>query len=125
MLYENEINGRKLLALRRDDLKAMGLKRIGSMVLMLKEIAKLECTSRDIVTLIEHSPYCFGKILDNRRLKRLHSLGLIVNEPALPEVCGTQMSRFEEVVRFYFPGDAAKSILGRANLNLGGMIVGL
>ncbi len=102
---------RELLALNRDDLKVMGLKRIGSVALLLKKIAKLQYTSRDVVTLIEHSPYCFGKILDYLRLKRLHLLGLIVNEPAFPDVCGTQKNRFEKVVKYYFPGDAAKSIL--------------
>jgi hypothetical protein len=112
MLYENEINGRELLSMSIDSLKVMGLKRIGTVALLLKEVAKLEITNRDIVTLIEHSPYCFGKILDYLRLKRLHSLGLIINEPDLPEVHDTQKRRFERVVKYYFPGDAAKSILG-------------
>ncbi len=73
MLYENEITGRELLVLSRDDLKMMGMKRVGTVALLLKEISLLERTSRDFVTLIEHSPYCFGKILDYLRLKQLHS----------------------------------------------------
>ena len=111
MLYENEITGRELLALSRVDLKMMGIKRVGTAALLLKEISLLERTSRDFVTLIEHSPYCFGKILDYLRLKQLHLMGLIINEPALPQVCDSQKNRFEKVVKYYFPGDAAKSIL--------------
>jgi hypothetical protein len=112
MLYENEITGRELLALTRDDLKTMGMKRVGTVALSLKEIEKLEKASRDIVTLIEHSPYCFGKMLDYLRLKQLHSQGLLEEEPALPKVCDSQMKRFEKVVKYYFPGDSAKFILG-------------
>jgi hypothetical protein len=112
MLYENEINGRELLALTRDDLKMMGMKRVGTVALLLKEIDKLEKASRDIVTLIEHSPYCFGKMLDYLRSKQLHSQGLLEKEPALPKVCDSQKKRFEKVVKYYFPGDSAKFILG-------------
>jgi hypothetical protein len=112
MLYENEINGRELLALSRDDLKVMGLKRIGTVALLLREISSLERTSGHFMTLIEHSPYCFGKILDHLRLKQLHSMGFTVNEPALPVVCDLQKERFSKVAKYYFPGDAAKSILG-------------
>jgi hypothetical protein len=112
MLYENEITGRELLALTRDDLKMMGMKRVGTVALLLKEIDKLEKASRDIVTLIEHSPYCFGKMLDYLRSKQLHSQGLLEKEPALPKVCDSQKNRFEKVVKYYFPGDAAKFILG-------------
>jgi hypothetical protein len=112
MLYENEITGRELLALSRDDLKKMGMKRVRTVALLSKEIEKLEKSSQDIVTLIEHSPYCFGKMLDYLRLKRLHLLGLFEEEPALPKVCDSQKDRFEKVVKYYFPGDSAKFILG-------------
>jgi len=67
ILYENEITGRELLALTRDNLKTMGMKRVGNVALLLKEIDKLEEASRDNVTLINHSPYCFGKMLDYLR----------------------------------------------------------
>ena len=67
ILYENEITGRELLALTRDNLKTMGMKRVGNVALLLKEIDKLEEASRDNVTLIKHSPYCFGKMLDYLR----------------------------------------------------------
>ena len=112
MLHENEITGREILALSLDALKMMGVKRVGTVALLLKEIEKLEKSSRDSVTLIEHSPYCFGKVLDYLRLKQLHLSGLLSEEPALPKVCDSQKNRFEKVVKYYFPGDTAKFILG-------------
>ena len=112
MLYEYEITGRELLALSLDVLKMMGLKRVGTVALLLKEIEKLDKSSRDIVTLIEHSPYCFGKMLDYLRLKQLHSQGLLAEHPVLPKVCDSQKNRFDKVVEYYFPGDSAKFILG-------------
>ena len=89
----------------------IGVKRAGTLCLLLKEIKQLEEASQDTATLIEHSPYCFGKMLDYLRLKRLHDLGLI-DEPALPAVCETQKKRFEKVVKYYFPGKCSKFILG-------------
>ncbi|KAL3777208.1 hypothetical protein ACHAW5_000746 [Stephanodiscus triporus] len=112
MLYENDITGRELLALSFEALKVMGLKRVGTVALLLKEIEKLDKSSRDIVTLIEHSPYCFGKMLDYLRLKQLHSQGLLAKHPALPIVCDSQKKRFDKVVKYYFPGESAKFILG-------------
>jgi hypothetical protein len=111
-LYENEITGEELLALSLDSLKMMGIERVGTLALLVKEIEKLDKASQDIVTLIEHSPYCFGKILNHLRLMQLHFIGLIVNKPSLPEVDELQKQRFEKVVKYYFPGDAAKIILG-------------
>ncbi|KAL3797591.1 hypothetical protein ACHAW5_003310 [Stephanodiscus triporus] len=112
ILYDNKITGQELLALSLDGLKMMGIERAGTMCLLLKEIEKLEKSCRDFVTLIEHSPYCFGKILDYLRLKQLHSLGLLTTEPTLPEVRDAQKKRFEKVVNYYFPGDSARAILG-------------
>jgi hypothetical protein len=111
-LYENEITGKELLALCRNDLKTMGIERVGTLALLMKEIEKLDKASQETVTLIEHSPYCFDKILNHLRLMHLHSIGLIVKEPALPKVDESQKPRFEKVVNYYFPGSAAKIILG-------------
>jgi hypothetical protein len=111
-LYENEITGKELLALSLDSLKMMGIERVGILALLLKEIEKLNKASENIVTLIEHSPYCFDKILNHLRLMQLHSIGLIVKEPVLPEVDESQRQRFEKVVKYYFPGDVAKTMLG-------------
>jgi hypothetical protein len=111
-LHENEITGKELLALCRNDLKTMGIERVGTLALLMKEIEKLNKASQDIVTLIEHSPYCFDKILNHLRLMQLHSIGLIDKEHTLPKVDESQKPRFEKVVNYYFPGSAAKIILG-------------
>jgi hypothetical protein len=92
-------------------LKMIGVKRAGTICLLLKEIKQLDEASQDTATLIEYSPYCFGKILDYLRLKHLQTLGLI-DEPALPTVCESQKKRFEKVVKYYFPGNCSKFILG-------------
>jgi hypothetical protein len=112
LLYENEITGKELLALSLDSLKMMGIERVGTLALLVNEIGELKRASQDIVTLIEHSPYCFGKILNHLRLMQLHSIGLIDKEPCLPKVDESQKQRFEKVVKYYFPGDVAKIMLG-------------
>lgn len=103
--------GYELLALKKDGLIMLGITRPGTVCVLLDEIKKLEKACHGFVTLIEHSPYCFGKILDYLRLKRLHSQGL-TEEPKQPAVCDSQKKRFEKVVKFYFPGDSANAILG-------------
>lgn len=110
---ENEINGLELLALERDRLKDIGVKRVGTicLLLLLKEIKQLDKkVSQGEVTLIEHSPYCFGKILDFLRIKHLSSLELI-GEPAPPSVCDHKRDMFVNFVRYYFPGDTSGTIL--------------
>eukprot|EP00985_Skeletonema_marinoi_P009602 scaffold4475_cov142-Skeletonema_marinoi.AAC.1 len=92
LFWENEIKGSELLALNESGLKMIGVKRAGTICLLLKEIKQLEESSQDTATLIEYSPYCFGKILDYLRLKHLETLGLI-DEPALPTVCESQKKR--------------------------------
>ena len=85
--------------------------RAGTICLLLKEIKTLEQKSQDVSTLIEHSPYCFGKILDYLRLKQLHSQKLI-KEPLLPIISLALIERFEKVVKYYFPGETSTTILG-------------
>eukprot|EP00985_Skeletonema_marinoi_P013559 scaffold6746_cov73-Skeletonema_marinoi.AAC.7 len=111
LFTDNEIKGSELLALDRDGLKDIGVKRVGTICLLLKEIKQLEKASQDVVTFIEQSPYCFGKLVDFLRLKHLSSLGLTV-DPALPSVCEQKKDMFEKMIRYYFPGDSSKLILG-------------
>ena len=108
----NGINGSELLALDKDGLKMLGVDRVGTICLIFDEIKSLkEKVNQDSVTFIEHSPYCFGKILDYLRLKRLQSIDL-AEEPAFPTVCESQQKRFEKVVKYYFPGESSSFILG-------------
>ncbi len=113
LFVENEITGAELIALDKEGLKMLGVKRVGTICLLFDEIKTLKkASSEGRVTLIEHSPYCFGKILDYLRMKYLHSINLIDNEPALPTVCDDQKKRFAKVVRYYFPGESSAFILG-------------
>ena len=110
LFIENEITGSELLALNENGLKMLGVERVGTICLISDEIKSLkERVNQDTSTFIEHSPYCFGKILDYLRMKYLHSIGLI-DEPSLPTVCDEQKIRFEKVVKYYFPGESSKFI---------------
>ena len=109
---DNEITGRELLTLKIEGLKMIGIERAGTLCLLLDEIEGLKKASQDVVTLIEHSPYCFGKILDYLRMKQIHSEELVSTKPPLPTVCDSQKERFRKVVQYFFPGDCAKFILG-------------
>eukprot|EP00984_Skeletonema_dohrnii_P025463 scaffold14635_cov112-Skeletonema_dohrnii-CCMP3373.AAC.3 len=122
LFCENEINGLELLALDRDGLKDMGVTRAGTICLLLKEIKVLEQKSQDVSTLIEHSPYCFGKILDYLRLTHFHSQKLI-KEPLLPIISLALIGRFEKVVKYYFPGETSTTILGHCSESVDGYIV--
>lgn len=109
---DNEIKGSELLALNEFGLKEMGFERVGTICLLMKEIKQLEKSTQDVSTLIEHSPYCFGKILDFLRLKRFHSLNLIQQEPDPPTISEVEKKTFEKIVLYYFPGDSAELLLG-------------
>eukprot|EP00984_Skeletonema_dohrnii_P030066 scaffold21178_cov98-Skeletonema_dohrnii-CCMP3373.AAC.6 len=111
LFTDNEIKGSELLALNEFGLEKIGVKRVGTICLLLKEIKQLEKASQDVVTFIEQSPYCFGKLVDFLRLKHLNSLGLTV-DPALPSVSEHKKDMFEKMIRYYFPGDSSKLILG-------------
>jgi len=111
LFQENDINGAELLALNEFGLEKVGVKRAGTICLLLKEIKQLEKASQDVVTLIEHSPNCFGKILDFLRMKQVGSLELCGN-PALPSVCEHNRDMFDKVVKYYIPGESSKRILG-------------
>ena len=112
ILKEDGITGCELLTLNMEGLKMIGIERAGTLCLLLEEIKKLKQSSQDTVTLIEHSPYCFGKILDYLRLKHMQCQALIDAEAsARPVVCESQKKRFSKVVQYYFPGDSAKMVL--------------
>ena len=112
LFVKNEIKGSELLVLNRDGLKDIGVQRAGTICLLQDAIGKLKKeTSKEVVTLIEHSPYCFGKILDHLRMKRFSSIGL-GKEPAPPIVCEHKKEMFDKVLKYYFPGDSSNAILG-------------
>ena len=63
LFLKNRINGLELLALvDRGGLNMFGVERVGTICLLFDEIKSLkEKVNQVAVTLIEHSPYCFGK----------------------------------------------------------------
>lgn len=75
--------------------------------MLAKQFDDSKWTEQDSSTLIQFNPDCFGKILDHLRLKRLHSLRFIANEPTLPKVRDSHNKTFEKCVDFFFPGDAS------------------
>jgi hypothetical protein len=109
---EDEVTGRELLALGKEDMVDFGITKKGTIAYLLSEIKKLERAQGDAAILIEHSPYCFEKIIDHFRLESMFTKGLIKNKPGLPVVRDSEKSRFEKVVKYYFPGDSSKSLFG-------------
>jgi hypothetical protein len=109
---EDEVTGRELLALGKEDLVDFGITKKGTIAYLLSEIKKLERAQGEAAILIEHSPYCFEKIIDHFRLESMFTKGLIKNKPGLPVVRDSEKKRFEKVVKYYFPGDSSKSLLG-------------
>eukprot|EP00804_Cyclotella_cryptica_P029138 CCRYP_005305-RA/>CCRYP_005305-RA protein AED:0.32 eAED:0.32 QI:309/1/1/1/0.66/0.5/4/823/587 len=109
---KNKITGPQLLALGKEGLDDLGVKQKGVLYLLLKEIKDLEQKELNPVTFIEHSPYCFGKIIDYLRMKENYSNGLVDSEPAYPQVRTGEKGKFEKIVRYYFPGECSSFILG-------------
>jgi hypothetical protein len=64
--------------------------------------------SDDEGELIEHCSYCFGKIIDQMRLKRMFPS---MDALEAPVVSQHQRSNFEQIVKYYFPGQE-KFIMG-------------
>lgn len=110
--HNNKITGSQLLALGKDGLEDLGVKQKGVLYLLLKEIKGLEQKELNPVSFIEHSPYCFGKILDYLRMKQNHSNGLVDKDPDFPVVRSGEKGKFEKIVRYYFPGDSSSFVLG-------------
>ena len=83
----------------------------GSVALIVKAIQKLRCEEEDNSnTLIEHSDYCIGKIIDHMRLKAMEDLDIPVPRP--PEIRRADRERFRRIVEYYFPTqEAAKQFL--------------
>jgi hypothetical protein len=111
---EDEVTGRELLSLGKEGLKDFGVTKRGTIFYILSEIEKLKRTRGEAATiLVEHSPYCFERIIDHLRVESMFLKGLIQNKPGLPVVRASEKSRFEKVVKHYFPGDSSKIILGK------------
>lgn len=110
---EDEVTGRELLSLGKEGLKDFGVTKRGTIFYILSEIEKLKRSGGETAILVEHSPYCFERIIDHLRVESMFLKGLTQSKPGLPVVRGSEKSRFEKVVKHYFPGDSSKSFLGK------------
>ncbi|KAL7535769.1 LOW QUALITY PROTEIN: hypothetical protein ACHAXR_006719 [Thalassiosira sp. AJA248-18] len=99
-----------------EGLKTLGVQRTGTLCLLLDEIKKLQRASLNCVPFFEHSPYCFGKIIDHLRLKQLSMPNIF--EPLLPTVRESERNRFEKTINYFFPVDSAKFILGECAVDI-------
>ncbi|KAL7522127.1 hypothetical protein ACHAWX_006817 [Stephanocyclus meneghinianus] len=109
---DDEVTGLELLALGKEDLVEFGVTKRGTTAYILSEIKKLARTQVETVVLIEHSPYCFEKIIDYLRVESMFVKGLVDKKPEVPTIRASEKSRFEKVVKHYFPGDSSKFLLG-------------
>lgn len=108
---ENQISGRELIALGKEGMTALGVTRIGTFFLLLNGIKQMEKeTTHNKEILIDHSPYCFEKIIDQLRLMRAYVDGRIKSKPASPVVRKCEKGRFEKLVNHYFPDESSRSI---------------
>lgn len=106
-----DVTGSELLVLGREDIKDLGIKRPGTIALIVDAINNLRKEEEEnSATFIEHSDYCFGKIIDHMRLKAMVSLG--VPDPSPPEIREPDRKRFRRIVEYYFPKEeSAKEFL--------------
>ncbi|KAL7469206.1 hypothetical protein ACHAXS_009451 [Conticribra weissflogii] len=117
---ENQISGRELVALGKEGMIALGMTRIGTIFLLLDEIKQSEKGSVHKKEIhIDHSPYCFEKIVDQLRLMRAYADGQIESKPPAPVVRECEKERFEKLVNHYFPDDSSRSIdIGSGKIGL-------
>mmetsp|Transcript_9232 Transcript_9232/g.18874 ORF Transcript_9232/g.18874 Transcript_9232/m.18874 type:complete len:257 (+) Transcript_9232:364-1134(+) len=112
-LREHAIDGSALLVFGRDDLKEIGITAPGTLAKIIHAIQKLKNSARGDVVLVEESAYCFGKMIDQLRLRAM--CGTDDEQPPEPEIREPDKKRFKRIVEYYFPGDEASSfILGRS-----------
>ena len=78
----------------------------------MDEIKKLEKAGNETVVLIEHSPYCFEKILDHLRLEGSFVKGLVKTKHGQPVVRDGEKGRYKKVLNHLFPGDSSKIFAG-------------
>eukprot|EP00970_Alexandrium_tamarense_P011712 scaffold2566_cov125-Alexandrium_tamarense.AAC.15 len=110
---DNQVTGRELLALNnKEALMDFGVEKKGTIHLLLGEIRRLKRDRSNTTVLIEHSPYCFEKMIDFLRVEGSYIKGLVELKPEKPIVRKAEKSRFEKVVKHYFPGESCKMILG-------------
>merc|ERR1740139_625444 len=108
-LSENKIKGYELLLFGRDDLKEIGITRPGTLATVIGAINELKNSALGNVILVEQSAYCFGKMIDQLRLRAMSQPDEEL--PPEPEIREPDKKRFKRIVEYYFPGDEASSFI--------------
>eukprot|EP00588_Corethron_pennatum_P027358 CAMPEP_0194312080 /NCGR_PEP_ID=MMETSP0171-20130528/9001_1 /TAXON_ID=218684 /ORGANISM="Corethron pennatum, Strain L29A3" /LENGTH=601 /DNA_ID=CAMNT_0039066451 /DNA_START=172 /DNA_END=1977 /DNA_ORIENTATION=+ len=108
-LSKHKINGSELLLFGRDDLKDLGIDRLGTLATVISAINELKKSASDNVIFVEQSAYCFGKIIDQLRLRNMCQPGDEL--PPGPNICEPEKKRFKRIVEYYFPGEEASSFI--------------
>jgi len=106
-LNENNISGTELLALDYETLKFFGITRPAALALLTKNITELQKGDCRRGVLIEQDAYCFGKILDQLRLRAMCDALQDMTPLPPPTIRKSYQKRFKRIVKYYFPGDYA------------------
>lgn len=109
LLY-NEVNGINLLAMKWEHFKNLKIK-AGEVAIITSEIEVLRQSCKPSPVFVEHSAYCFGKVIDQLRIAAMQQL-LDTPLPA-PQVRSYERKRFKTIVEYYFPGESADFIMGK------------
>mmetsp|Transcript_1621 Transcript_1621/g.2537 ORF Transcript_1621/g.2537 Transcript_1621/m.2537 type:complete len:289 (+) Transcript_1621:1124-1990(+) len=109
LFEENKVTGLELLAFGREDLKELGISRPGTLALVIKAIKGLQTKSQCHPIFIDHDPYCFGKILDQLRLKVM--LEEEYEPLSLSDIKEGKKDMFAKTVDYYFPAEQSELIL--------------
>ena len=105
-----DVTGVELLALGREDIKDLGVTRPGTVAILVEAIQKLRDEAVEgSATFIEHSEYCFGKIIDQLRLRAISAVLDDVPKPKPPEIREPDKKRFKRIVEYYFPSESDSS----------------
>eukprot|EP00957_Ditylum_brightwellii_P000374 29418-Ditylum_brightwellii.AAC.1 len=108
LFEQNRVTGLELLAMAREDVKELGIRRPGTLALVTNAMKGLKMKSQCSPIFIDHDPYSFGKILDQLHLKVMSKedykplLLLCIREGKQDVLVKT--------VDYYFPGEVAKLV---------------
>lgn len=106
ILNEQSMSGLELLALESEHLEKMGIARVATQALIMKKIRELDEKStacNQNIMMVEHSSYCFGKILDHLRFLSFCQSKEETQEIPLPIIRKAEQKRFQRIVDYYFP----------------------
>mmetsp|Transcript_12077 Transcript_12077/g.18622 ORF Transcript_12077/g.18622 Transcript_12077/m.18622 type:complete len:746 (+) Transcript_12077:170-2407(+) len=127
-LNEQKMSGLELLALESEHLEKMGITRVATQALIMKNIQELKKKEEESdddddsyaagdsqkSMIVEHSSYCFGKILDHLRYLAFYRSKEEEDTRELPVplpvVRKSEQKRFQHMVEYYFPCETSSFI---------------